>query len=112
MANASSSSAEPLDGAACAELEATRQKHIKSGIEKTFKKGVEWAKANLSEDSLEDIKEYLTVQDMLLFRCKDAKAPQSPILEKTDASGATTEASTKADISTIPLPVRPSPAKR
>lgn len=114
MAVPSTSSGEPLDEAACAELGAIRQKHMKSGIEQTFKKGVEWAKANLSEAALAEIKEYLTVEDKLLFRCKEvaAKVKAPEVSEKTDTRSATTGASTKTIISKTPLPVRPSRARR
>lgn len=110
-ANFSTSRSEPLDKAACIELAAEKEKYIKSGIEQTFKKGAEWAKANLSEASLQQVKEYLTVEEKLLFRCPNLKGKARAALPKATAkivAKSTPTTAKKTLTITIPLPVRPS----
>jgi len=110
-ANFSTSRSEPLDKAACIELEAVKKKYIKSGIEQTFKKGAEWAKANLSEASLQEVKAYLTNEEKLLFRCPSMKGKARAALPKATSKivAKSTPTTAKKTVSvTIPLPVRPS----
>lgn len=112
VAGSSVAYSEPLPEAACIELEAAKQKHIQSGIEQTFKKGAEWAKANLSEASLAVIKDYLAVEDKLLFRCPKGRTKARQALIKSASRPVPKKANTKTVRRSIPLPVRPNRVKR
>ena len=113
MANFSTSRSEALDKAACIELGAVQDKYIKSGIEQTLKKGAEWAKANLSEASLQEVKEYLIVEENLLFRCpslkRKARAAFPRATSKIERKSVPAAVKKTVRIA-IPLPVRPNRA--
>jgi hypothetical protein len=61
--------AEPLDKEACGKLQAERASLIVLGVDKEFAKGADWAKANLPQPELDQLKRYLTIDEQLKFRC-------------------------------------------
>ena len=61
--------AEPLDKEACGKLQAERASLIVLGVDKEFAKGADWAKANLPQAELDQLKRYLIIDEQLKFRC-------------------------------------------
>ena len=61
--------AEPLDKDACGKLQAERASLIVLGVDKEFAKGADWAKANLNQADLDQLRRYLTIDEQLKFRC-------------------------------------------
>jgi hypothetical protein len=61
--------AEPLDKDACGKLQAEKASLIVLGVDKEFSKGADWAKANLPQAELDQLKRYLTIDEQLKFRC-------------------------------------------
>ena len=61
--------AEPLDKDACGKLQAERASLVVLGVDKEFAKGADWARANLPQAELDQLKRYLTIDEQLKFRC-------------------------------------------
>lgn len=61
--------AEPLGEKECARLLAEQHALIRIGVKKHMARGPEWAKANLTESDLNLIKRFISVDEMLKFRC-------------------------------------------
>lgn len=71
--------ARPLKKDACDALVHERKKLATLGAEKAIIKGPEWTKANMPAQAMEHVRRYLTVEEMLLFRCKGVKASTLPL---------------------------------
>jgi hypothetical protein len=69
--------AEPLDKDACAQLAAERDSLTKMGVKDNMAKGPEWASANLPASGLDLIKRYITVEELIKFRCRAAGVAHS-----------------------------------
>jgi hypothetical protein len=61
--------AEPLAKEACDKLVAEKQSLTMLGVDKEYAKGADWAKANLAQGELNNLKRFLTIDEQLKFRC-------------------------------------------
>lgn len=68
--------ARPLKKATCKALAAERAELARQGVEKAILKGPEWTQANMAPQTLELVRRYLTVEEMLRFRCSGIKLPE------------------------------------
>lgn len=62
-------SAAPLEADACANLTAERAGLVSQGVEGDMAKGAQWARQNLPETRLSQIKRLIEVNEQLSFRC-------------------------------------------
>ena len=58
-----------LDADSCSKLKVQQDEMEKAGLKDLVGKGPEWAKANLPQEKLNDIKRWIEVDEQLLFRC-------------------------------------------
>ena len=66
--------AEPLPKEECEKLKSEQAEFDKSGLRDIVQKGPVWGKANLGADKLKVVERYISVEEMLSFRCGLAKA--------------------------------------
>lgn len=64
----------PLTEAACERYAAERQTLIRLGAREHFRKGADWAQANLTEPQLDLIQRYIRIKEALTFRCPEQYA--------------------------------------
>lgn len=64
----------PLTDAACERYAAERQTLIRLGVRAHFRKGADWARANLTEPQLDLIQRYIRIKEALTFRCPEQYA--------------------------------------
>lgn len=74
---ASGASAKPLDYEFCQELKAEQRTLRNTGIERKMQRGPEWAKANLPGEEMGQIRRYLTVEELIRFRCGIKRRPKA-----------------------------------
>lgn len=60
---------EPLSEERCGRLQIERQALVALGVENNMAKGPEWAKVNLTDSDLNLIKRFISVSELLKFRC-------------------------------------------
>lgn len=65
----------PLPKEACKTLEKERVALVKQGVDKAIINGPEWTRANMSPETMELARRYLTVEEKLYFRCPGTKIP-------------------------------------
>ena len=70
-------SAKPLDYELCQELKAEQRTLRNTGIERKMQRGPEWAKANLPGEEMGQIRRYLTVEELIRFRCGIKRRPKA-----------------------------------
>lgn len=75
--SAEEASAKALTAEACAALEAELQVMVADGLVQTVEKGPEWGRANLDPAGLERVRQFLSLEERILFQCKitDRKPP-------------------------------------
>ena len=88
--------AEPLPAAECEQLTTERAGLIASGIAQRMSKGAAWAKANLPAGDLKAIERYITLDELLNFRCGHAKVGSKLPMAEEDAADAATGAAVTA----------------
>ncbi|HXG79648.1 MAG TPA: hypothetical protein VNJ31_09960 [Methyloceanibacter sp.] len=86
--------AEPLDQAACADLEAERKKLLTPKMKAALEQGPDWVKDHLNAADIEQVRAFLVVEEKLEFRCRGINV----------VAKALKEASTNPD--GVPLPDR------
>ncbi len=94
--------AERLKRDACKGLTKQKNALIKAGAAKNMKKGPDWAKNNLNEAALAEIKSFIDISEKLIFQCNQkglqvAGKPEEALVKKKE---------TKFIKSTAPLPAR------
>ncbi len=85
--------AERLDVQTCLALKTEKAALIEGGTKEHMSKGAEWAKANLAEEALNNIKRYITITEKLNFRCHFVKPKVTANINNKS-------------LSSIPLPIR------
>jgi hypothetical protein len=95
MLGASLSQAEPLDKASCAKLAVERTKLLTPEMQAALDRGPDWVKKNLDETKIDRVRQFLSVEEMIQFRCRGGGVAKKPV----EANAAGTSAS-------IPLPDR------
>ena len=78
LAMMSSASAKPLEYDYCQELKAEQRTLRNEGVEVNMRRGPNWAKANLTDKDLSQIRRYLTVEEQIKFRCGIKRKPKKP----------------------------------
>jgi hypothetical protein len=88
--------AEPLDKDSCAGLQGQRNKLLTRDMQAALDRGPDWVKTHLNPEELEQVRQFLLVEEKIEFRCRGggvakraAKPPETP---------------TNADV--VPLPDR------
>ncbi len=66
--------AEPLPKEECEKLKVEQADLDKAGLRDIVQKGPAWGKANLGADKLKAVERYISVEELLSFRCGLAKA--------------------------------------
>jgi hypothetical protein len=73
--------AEPLDKEACLKLQGERKKLLTPGMQAALDHGPDWVKNHLDSVEIEKVREFLSIEEMIEFRCRDgggiAKAMQA-----------------------------------
>lgn len=92
-------SAEPLDKESCAKLNSERKQLLTPEMQAALERGPDWVKKNLDEKKIERVRQFLSVEEQIQFRCRgggvDRKAIEANAVP--DASGGTVS---------VPLPDR------
>lgn len=65
--------AEPLDKAVCLGLRKEKSALVSQGLEKTMARGPEWVEANLDAQTFDQIKRFIHIEELILFRCPATK---------------------------------------
>lgn len=116
-----STSADPFDKEACAKLELEQKKLLTREVQEALAKGPDWVKAHLDPEKIEAVRQYLTVEESVMFRCRPGglkivwppppplpdRKPAVPVVSASTAAipATTPEATTTANTGT-PLPDR------
>jgi hypothetical protein len=86
--------AEALDGPACNQLKNEQERLAAEGLKTDMLRGPEWAKSNLPQAKLDQIRHLMDVEEQLLFRCPVAAKPAPPQTATSDPTAG--EAATPA----------------
>ncbi|HET7211187.1 MAG TPA: hypothetical protein VFI85_05515 [Methyloceanibacter sp.] len=62
--------AEPLERAACLELERQRTKLLTREMKAALERGPDWVKDHLHTGEIEKVREFLAIEEMIEFRCR------------------------------------------
>ena len=73
--------AEPLDKLACLSLQGERNKLLTREMQAALDHGPDWVKNHLDTGEIEQVRQFLAIEEMIEFRCRGggvAKAPITP----------------------------------
>jgi hypothetical protein len=62
--------AEPLDKESCSKLQVERQRLLTREMQAALDRGPDWVKQNLSPEKIENVRQFLGVEEQLSFRCR------------------------------------------
>jgi hypothetical protein len=62
--------AAPLDSETCNKLMIEQSALENAGVEQTMAKGPEWAKANLTPEKIDQIRRFIELEELIVFRCR------------------------------------------
>lgn len=92
--------AEPLDKESCARLETERKTLLNREMQEALDRGPDWVKDNLSQEKIERVRHFLSVEEQIQFRCRKDGFPagvgvtvmlmpdRNPVRLETQKSGA------------------------
>jgi hypothetical protein len=63
--------AEPLDRDSCLKLQGDRQKLLTREMQAALDRGPDWVKDHLNSDEIEKVRQFLDVEAMIEFRCRN-----------------------------------------
>jgi hypothetical protein len=66
--------AEPLDKEACFKLQADRKKLLTREMQAALDHGPDWVKNHLDSGEIEKVREFLSIEEQIEFRCRDGGA--------------------------------------
>ncbi len=89
--------AEPLDKESCANLQVERSKLLSRDMQAALDQGPDWVKNHLTEEAIDRVRRFLSVEEQLQFRCRGGGVAKVPA-KSTDP--------TPQDAATVPLPDR------
>jgi hypothetical protein len=78
--------AEPLDKGSCLDLQNQRAKLLTPEMQAALDRGPDWVKDHLESADLEKVREFLSVEEKIEFRCRGggvAKPAPSPVTAET-----------------------------
>ncbi len=88
--------AEPLDKESCASLQVERNKLFTRDMQAALDRGPDWVKDHLNDQELEQVRQFLGVEEKIQFRCRGGGV----------AKAALQAAATPAHAEVVPLPDR------
>ncbi|MGC2410761.1 MAG: hypothetical protein WA441_12385 [Methyloceanibacter sp.] len=99
--------AEPLDKQSCASLQNERKQLFNADMQAALEQGPDWVKKHLTDEAIERVRRFLSVEEQIQFRCRGGGVPK-PAAKATDAKATDAEATDGAatDAATVPLPDR------
>ena len=65
-----SAPAAPFDKEACDKLKVEQKKLLTREVQEALSRGPDWVKAHLDPDKIEQVRQYLTVEESVMFRCR------------------------------------------
>ncbi len=77
LAMPASAPAKPLEYDNCQELKTEQRTLRNAGVERNMRRGPDWAKANLTDEDLGQVRRYLTVEELIRFRCGIKRKPKT-----------------------------------
>jgi hypothetical protein len=89
--------AEPLDKESCANLQVERSKLLTRDMQAALDQGPDWVKNHLTEEAIDKVRRFLSVEEQIQFRCRGGGVAKVPA-KSTDP--------TPQDAATVPLPDR------
>jgi hypothetical protein len=95
--------AEPLDKEACANLQVERKKLLTAEMKAALEHGPDWVKDHLNEEEIEQVRQFLVVEEKIEFRCRGGGVAKS---KPEDVAKPETEEVARATPEGIPLPDR------
>ena len=103
--------AEPLDKAACANLQNERQKLLTPKMQSALERGPDWVKDHLNHEDIEKVRQFLVVEEKLMFRCRDgggvARALQNALTNPDGVSLPDRKPMPPTAVAAAPAPVTP-----
>jgi hypothetical protein len=75
---AARAAAEPLDKAACANLQLEQKKLLTPAMQAALERGPDWVKDHLNDQDIERVREFLEVEEMIKFRCRTGVPKPKP----------------------------------
>jgi hypothetical protein len=91
--------AEPLDKEACAKLQIERKVLLTPEMQAALDRGPDWVKKNLDEAKIERVRHFLSVEELIQFRCRGGGVNKKQL--EANASGGLAPGTTS-----VPLPDR------
>jgi hypothetical protein len=103
--------ADPFDKEGCAKLQAEQKKLLTREVQEALNQGPDWVKKHLDPEKIEQVRQYLTVEESVMFRCRpgaikivyppppplpDRKPPVPVVTDSPAESPASTTAETPA----------------
>jgi hypothetical protein len=65
-----SAPAAPFDKEACDKLKVEEKKLLTREVQEALSRGPDWVKAHLDPEKIEQVRQYLTVEESVMFRCR------------------------------------------
>jgi hypothetical protein len=62
--------AAPLDNETCTKLKLEQGDLENAGVEQSMAKGPEWAKANLTPEKIQQVRRFIELEELIVFRCR------------------------------------------
>ncbi len=78
--------AEPLDKESCAKLQGERTQLLTPEMQAALERGPDWVKKNLDEKKIERVRQFLSVEEQIQFRCRGGGVDKRQI--EANAAGA------------------------
>jgi hypothetical protein len=103
----------PLDKEACADLQVQHKRLLTREIQEALARGPDWVKEHLNHEKIEQVREYLKVEEKVIFRCRGGgvakvQPPTVPLPDRKPVlpSASVAAAATASAATDIPLPDR------
>ncbi len=80
----------PLDAEACSKVKTEHQQLENDGIEQDMAKGPDWARANMGLKRLSEVRRFIELEELILFRCRSKSLvalPPDPSEKPSPAAG-------------------------
>lgn len=89
--------AAPLDADTCARVKGEHEQLEKAGASQDMAKGPAWAKANLAPVQLEQVRRFIELEQLILFRCRGKSLVDLTPEPESDGAGKAKADKAKAD---------------
>jgi hypothetical protein len=78
--------AEPLDKESCRQLESDRKRLLTREMQVALERGPDWVKDHLNTGEIEKVREFLSVEEMIEFRCRGGGVDKNALSPNVDSS--------------------------